>query len=60
MPASQRSGTLASSCAPPRLQYTLYPDVLIPQMVAELSRALSWTFDHVPGLGGNASKVRGS
>lgn len=41
----------------PALQYTLYPEVLLPTMVAEVSQALTWTLDHIGGVGGDAKKV---
>lgn len=39
------------------MQYSLYPEVLIPHMVAEVSRALSWTLDHGARLGGDPSRL---
>lgn len=39
------------------LQYSLYPDALAPQMVDELSQALTWTFNNISKLGGNPKKV---
>ncbi|KAL4442435.1 hypothetical protein ABPG77_005019 [Micractinium sp. CCAP 211/92] len=39
------------------MSYSLYPDALIPQMVAEVSRALSWTMDNARRLGGNPQQV---
>lgn len=30
----------------------------MPAMVEEVSKALSWTFDHIPAVGGDATKVR--
>jgi hypothetical protein len=39
------------------MQYTLYPNALVPQMVAEVSRALSWTLDNAEQLGGSPQQV---
>lgn len=39
------------------IQYSLYPDALAPQMVDELSQALTWTFNNISQLGGNPSQV---
>lgn len=39
------------------IQYSLYPDALAPQMVDELSQALTWTFKNVHEHGGNPSQV---
>ncbi|KAL3160057.1 hypothetical protein ABBQ38_009774 [Trebouxia sp. C0009 RCD-2024] len=39
------------------LQYSLYPDALAPQMVDELSQALTWTFNNIAQHGGNPKQV---
>ncbi|KAI3427207.1 hypothetical protein D9Q98_007143 [Chlorella vulgaris] len=39
------------------MQYTLYPEALIPQMAAEVSAALSWTMDNAARLGGSPRHV---
>ena len=39
------------------IQYSLYPDALAPQMVDELSQALTWTFNNIGQHGGNSSQV---
>jgi len=39
------------------VQYSLYPEASAQEMVAELSSALSWTFDNIARYGGNPSKV---
>ncbi|KAL4853677.1 SPX domain-containing protein 5 [Chlorella vulgaris] len=39
------------------MQYTLYPQALIPQMAAEVSAALSWTMDNAARLGGSPRHV---
>lgn len=39
------------------LQYSLYPDALAPQMVDELSQALTWTFNNISQHGGNPNQV---
>jgi acetyl esterase/lipase len=41
------------------IQYTLYPDALVPQMVREVSAAFSWVLDHVHKYGGDVKRVRG-
>ena len=42
------------------LQYTLFPEARAQDMVAELSAALSWTFDNISRYGGSPSKVPSS
>ena len=39
------------------MQYSLYPDALAPQMVDELSQALTWTFQNISQHGGNPEQV---
>ncbi len=39
------------------MRYSLYPDALVPHMVAELSQALTWTFDHAAAYGGDPRRV---
>ncbi|KAL0048047.1 hypothetical protein WJX82_006508 [Trebouxia sp. C0006] len=39
------------------IQYSLYPDALAPQMVDELSQALTWTFLNISKHGGNPNQV---
>ena len=39
------------------IQYTLYPDALAPQMVDELSQALTWTFKNISQHGGDPEVV---
>lgn len=39
------------------IQYSLYPDALAPQMVDELSQALTWTFNNIGQHGGNPHQV---
>lgn len=39
------------------MQYTLYPEALAPQMVDELSQALTWTFRNISQHGGNPRQV---
>jgi acetyl esterase/lipase len=39
------------------MQYTLYPKALAPEMVSEVSSALTWTLDNAEQLGGDASRV---
>ena len=39
------------------IQYSLYPDALAPQMVDELSQALTWTFKNISQQGGNPNQV---
>ncbi|DBA84893.1 hypothetical protein WJX77_007852 [Trebouxia sp. C0004] len=39
------------------IQYSLYPDALAPQMVDELSQALTWTFNNISKHGGNPDQV---
>ncbi len=39
------------------IQYSLYPDALAPQMVDELSQALTWTFNNISKHGGNPKQV---
>ena len=40
------------------LQYSLYPDAVAPQMVDELSQALTWTFNNISKHGGNPNQVQ--
>lgn len=40
------------------MQYTLYPDALVPQLVQEVSAAFDWALDNVAAYGGDANKVR--
>ena len=42
------------------IQYSLYPDALAPQMVDELSQALTWTFNNISQHGGNPHQVAAS
>ena len=42
------------------IQYTLYPDALVPQMVTEVSQAFTWVLDHVHKYGGDVKRVRGN
>jgi len=39
------------------MHYTLYPHALVPQMVEEVSRALTWTLDNAHRFGGNENRV---
>lgn len=39
------------------MQYTLYPDALVPQLVQEVAAAFDWTLANVGSYGGDASKV---
>ena len=39
------------------IQYSLYPNALAPQMVDELSQALTWTFNNIAQHGGNPRQV---
>jgi acetyl esterase/lipase len=39
------------------MQYSLYPDALVPQMVQEVAAAFDWTLANVGSYGGDASKV---
>ena len=39
------------------IQYTLYPKALAPQMVQEVSQALTWTFDNIVKHGGDPTRV---
>lgn len=39
------------------LQYSLYPEALAPEMVDELSQALTWTFNNINQHGGNPNQV---
>lgn len=39
------------------MRYSLYPDVLVPHMVAELSQALTWTMDRAHEYRGDANNV---
>jgi hypothetical protein len=40
------------------MQYTLYPDALVPQLVQEVSAAFDWALKNVGSYGGDAKKVR--
>ena len=40
------------------IQYSLYPDALAPQMVDELSQALTWTFNNISKHGGDPIQVQ--
>jgi acetyl esterase/lipase len=40
------------------MQYTLYPDALVPQLVQEVSAAFDWALENVGSYGGDAKKVR--
>ncbi|GAX73065.1 hypothetical protein CEUSTIGMA_g518.t1 [Chlamydomonas eustigma] len=37
--------------------YNLYPTVLVPQMVSEVSSSLSWCFDNIQEYGGDAKRI---
>ncbi len=39
------------------MQYTLYPDALVPQLVDEVSQALNWVLNNARQYGGDPSKV---
>lgn len=39
------------------MQYTLYPDALVPQLVGEVGAALDWVLAHAHNYGGDASQV---
>jgi len=39
------------------MQYSLYPQALAPQMISEVSSALSWTMDNMHRFGGGSGKV---
>lgn len=39
------------------IQYSLYPGALAPQMVDELSQALTWTFNNISKHGGSPDQV---
>ena len=39
------------------MQYSLYPQALVPEAISEVSQALTWTLDHADELGGNSRKV---
>lgn len=41
------------------MQYTLYPDALVPQLVQEVSAAFDWALDNVGSYGGDRNKVTG-
>lgn len=40
------------------MHYSLFPGALVPDMVDEVSAALSWTLNHCAALGGDPSRVR--
>jgi acetyl esterase/lipase len=39
------------------LQYTLYPEGLVPQLVDEVSAAFDWAMEHVQQYGGDTQQV---
>lgn len=39
------------------IQYSLYPKALAPQMVQEVSQALTWTLDNITKHGGDPKRV---
>lgn len=39
------------------MHYSLFPGALVPEMVDEVSAALSWTLDHCATLGGDPARV---
>jgi hypothetical protein len=39
------------------VSYTLYPQALVPEMVAEVSRSLTWMLDSIAGYGGKPTDV---
>jgi acetyl esterase/lipase len=41
------------------MQYTLYPDALVPQLVQEVAAAFDWALENVGSYGGDARKVCG-
>lgn len=40
------------------MHYSLFPGTRVPDMVDEVSAALSWTLNHCAALGGDPSRVR--
>lgn len=40
------------------MHYSLFPRALVPEMVDEVSAALSWTLEHCSALGGDPARVR--
>lgn len=40
------------------MHYSLFPGALVPEMVDEVSAALSWTLNHCATLGGDPARVR--
>lgn len=39
------------------VQYSLYPDALVPQLVEEVAEAFNWVMEHVHEHGGDVNKV---
>lgn len=39
------------------LQYTLYPDALVPQLIQEVSAAMDWALHNVAAYGGDVNQV---
>jgi acetyl esterase/lipase len=39
------------------MQYTLYPDALVSQLVQEVAAAFDWALDNVGSYGGDKNKV---
>lgn len=39
------------------MQYTLYPQALVPSMVSEVGAALTWALNHAAALGGDPQRV---
>ena len=39
------------------IHYSLYPEALAPEMVAEVGTALTWTMDNIERFGGSPDKV---
>lgn len=39
------------------MHYSLFPGALVPEMVDEVSAALSWTLNHCAALGGDPTRV---
>lgn len=40
------------------MHYSLFPRARVPEMVDEVSAALSWTLEHCSALGGDPARVR--
>jgi sugar (pentulose or hexulose) kinase len=51
------SSSILYCCHLYRLQYTLYPEGLVPQLVDEVSAAFDWAMEHVQQYGGDAQQV---